>query len=187
MATYLQTEFNSFHEKVKLHDKEDNKELRDKRDMLAEELRTYFKKKAGDEGTSKITFSLENQGSYSMGTGINPLEDSDYDIDVMVLFNISKDDYTPIEVKKWVFEALDKHNRTVEYKKPCVRVQYFKKGKETFHVDLALYSNQNDNGDWYNTVSPINMDYFINFKEKKAPLRFKFNDGFYSYQKQIRT
>lgn len=48
------------------------------------------------------------------------------------------------------------------------------------HID---YSNQNDNGDWYNTVSPINMDYFINFKEKKAPLRFKFNDGFYSYQK----
>ncbi|MCP4181192.1 MAG: nucleotidyltransferase [bacterium] len=149
MATYLQTEFNSFHEKVKLYDKEDNKELRDKRDMLAEELRTYFKKKAENEGTSKITFSLENQGSYSMGTGIKPLEDCDYDIDVMVLLNISKDDYTPVEVKKWVYEALDKHNRTVEYKKPCVRVQYFKDGKEAFHVDLALYSNQNDNGKIY--------------------------------------
>ncbi|MEM6719177.1 MAG: nucleotidyltransferase [Bacteroidota bacterium] len=144
MTTYLQTEFNAFHEKIKLHDKEDNKELRDKRDMLAEELRAYFKKKSEDEGTSRITFSIENQGSYSMGTGIRPLEDCDYDIDVMVLFNISKDDYAPVEVKKWVYEALNRHNRTVEYKKPCVRVQYYKNGQETFHVDLALYANQND-------------------------------------------
>lgn len=149
MGEYLQREFNKFHENIKLHDREDNAELREKRDMLAGELRAYFEKKFEKERTSKITFSIENQGSYSMGTGIKPLKESDYDIDVMVLFNISKGDYSPIEVKKWVYEALDRHNRTVEYKKPCVRVQYFKDGEEAFHVDLALYAAQNNNGKIY--------------------------------------
>jgi len=149
MPNYLQSEFYKFHDNIKLHDKEDNKDLREKRDMLAEELRAYFKKKAEDEGSERITFSIENQGSYSMGTGIKAIREGDYDIDVMVLFNFSKDNYGPVEVKKWVYEALDRPNRTVEYKKPCVRVQYHKDGKELFHVDLALYASENSNGKKY--------------------------------------
>lgn len=149
MSNYLQTEFNKFHENIKLYDKTDNKELRGKRDMLEKELRTYFKNKAKEEGTTRITFSVENQGSYSMGTGIKALKNEDYDIDVMVLFNISKDDYTPIEVKRWVYDALNINNRTVEYKKPCVRVQYHKDGKVLYHVDLALYANENSNCQTY--------------------------------------
>ena len=78
-----------------------------------------------------------------MGTGIKPLSEQDYDIDVALLFNLSKDDYTALEVKRWVFEAIDKQFRTVEYKKPCVRVQYLKNGDSAFHVDLACYANSN--------------------------------------------
>ena len=149
MSNLLQREFFKFHEKIKLHDKEDNQDLRDKRDMLCKEIREHLKKKAKETGVSIITFSIENQGSYSMGTGIKPIKFGDFDIDVMVLFNISKDDYEPVEVKRWVFEALDRPNREVEYKKPCVRVQYFKEGEELFHVDLALYANQNSDGKTY--------------------------------------
>ncbi|HEY9116832.1 MAG TPA: nucleotidyltransferase [Roseivirga sp.] len=149
MAAYLQSEFNKFHENIKLIDTEDNKFLREKRDLLVSELRDYFDNKAKEENSAKITFVVENQGSYSMGTGVKPLETDDYDIDVMLLFNFSKDDYTPVKVKEWVYEALNKLNRTVEYKRPCVRVQYHKAGEEHFHVDLALYANINPNGKTY--------------------------------------
>ena len=111
--------------------------------MLTNELSDYFEKKAKQDGSKKITFATQNQGSYSMGTGIKALEEEDFDIDVMVLFNISKDDYTPVKVKEWVYAALSKANRTVEYKKPCVRVQYLKKGEKQYHIDLALYAAQN--------------------------------------------
>ncbi|MEP5790417.1 MAG: nucleotidyltransferase, partial [Cyclobacteriaceae bacterium] len=96
-------------------------------------------------------FDPENQGSYSMGTGVKPLTGGDYDIDVMILFNFSKDDEDkkPVTVKEWVYEALNKPNRTVQYKYPCVRVQYHKSGEEHFHVDLALYANLNANGKTY--------------------------------------
>ncbi|MEM9919262.1 MAG: nucleotidyltransferase, partial [Bacteroidota bacterium] len=149
MYNYLQSEFNKFHEKIKLHDRADNAILREKREMLEKELREYFAKKAKEEGTAKITFSVGNQGSYSMGTGIRPLDNEDYDIDVMILLNISKDDHKPVAVKKWVYQALDRSNRTVEDKKPCVRVQYHKNGKKLYHVDLAIYANENSDGKTY--------------------------------------
>ncbi|MCB0739189.1 MAG: nucleotidyltransferase, partial [Bacteroidetes bacterium] len=153
MAKHLQKQFAQFHENIKLTNTKDNVPLRDKREILVQALKDYFDNKAETEGKTKITFTAENQGSYSMGTGIKPLEGEDYDIDVMILFNFSKDDYSPVKVKEWVFEALNSvGNREVIYKKPCVRVQYKKAGEEHFHVDMALYANSNDNGKTYLSV-----------------------------------
>lgn len=138
MPENIQQAFVEFHSTIKLYI-DDNQFLIDKRDLLIEELKTYFQKKFEKDGI-KIKFKHKNQGSYSMGTGIKPLDTEDYDIDVMILFEFSKDDYTAKEVKKWVFEALDKYPRNVEILKPCVRVQYHKAGETHYHVDLALYS-----------------------------------------------
>lgn len=149
MSKIVQSQFIKFHENIKLINTDDNQVLRDKRDMLVEEIKTYLKKKSQDEDLPLITFTVNNQGSYSMGTGIKPLSDQDYDIDVALIFNISNEDYNPVEVKQWVFEALDKHPRDVHYKKPCVRVQYQKNGESTFHVDLACYSNNNSDKNVY--------------------------------------
>jgi hypothetical protein len=137
----VQDQFYKFHGNIKL-DLEDNKELITKRDMLIKEIRAYLKKKAEDEGSDLITFSEFNQGSYAMGTGNKPIDDDqDYDIDGGLLFDISKEDYDPIEVKRWVFKALDaKQFRKVEWKKPCIRVQYFEEGYPRFHIDFAIYS-----------------------------------------------
>jgi hypothetical protein len=146
MENFLQTYFNEFHEKIKLIDTSENAQLRDKRDLLLDELRAHLKRKSENEKKKLITFQSENQGSYSMGIGIKPIGDIDYDIDVMLLFNISKDENTPTEVKKWVLEALDKSPRTVEYKKSCVRVQYYEKGEIAYHVDLACYASSNIDG-----------------------------------------
>ncbi len=144
MSTVIQSQFYKFHDTIKL-EAIDNKQVIEKRDMLIEEIKAYLKKKSEESGKPLITFSVFNQGSYPMGTGNKPANDKDdYDIDAGLLFNLSKDDYTPLEVKKWVFEALDtKQFRTVQWKKPCIRVQYIEDGFPKFHIDFAVYSDGN--------------------------------------------
>jgi hypothetical protein len=136
MSVKLQTEFSKFHEIIKLKNIEDNKALREQRDMLVKELQTWLSK------NDKPTVSPINQGSYAMSTGVKPLEnnENDYDIDVGLKFFLETRDYEDaVEVKTWVEEALTKSNRTVEMMRPCVRVQYTKDGKPTYHVDFAVY------------------------------------------------
>lgn len=150
MSTVIQSQFYKFHDTIKL-ETIDNKQVIEKRDMLIEEIKSYLKKKSEESGKPLITFSIFNQGSYAMGTGNKPANDEDdYDIDVAILFNISKDDYTPLEVKKWVFDALDtKQFRTVQWKKPCIRVQYIEDGFPKFHIDFAIYSDGNTDNKTY--------------------------------------
>ena len=102
MNSVVQSQFYKFHDTIKLETL-DNKQVIEKRDMLIEEIKAYLKKKAEQEGKPLITFSTFNQGSYSsMGTGIKPMNDKDdYDIDVGLIFNVKKEDYSPIEVKQW--------------------------------------------------------------------------------------
>lgn len=62
------------------------------------------------------------------------------DIDVGLVFNLSPKHHNPMDVKGWVYNALIGGARTVEIKRPCVRVQYHKNQAKFFHVDLAIYS-----------------------------------------------
>jgi hypothetical protein len=141
MAKTIQQAFRDFHSDIKLYI-DDHQTLIDKRDMFITELKTYFSKLKADGGPN-ITFKALNQGSYSMGTGVKPLDGEDYDIDIMLLFDIDKDDYNAKKVKKWVYDALNKTARTVDILKPCVRVQYHKAGEICYHVDLAVYAAKN--------------------------------------------
>lgn len=149
MKKIVQTQFGAFHDAIKL-DMDDLNKVIEKRDMLIDEVRAYLKKKSEEEKKPLITFSPFNQGSYPMGTGNKPaFEEDDYDIDCGLLFHISKEDYTPIQVKTWVYEALKSNFRTVEWKKPCIRVQYVEAGLPNFHVDFAVYSDVNKDGKIY--------------------------------------
>ena len=140
----VQTYFNKFHETIR-RSYEDNSTLREKRDLLLRDLREGLRRYAQNHNVKIPRFEHFNQGSYAMGTGIEPLPGEDYDIDVRLDFHLSKDDYPPVEVKKWVHEALHTGNRTVQYKRPCVRVQYHRAGEELYHVDLAVYSGSSSN------------------------------------------
>ncbi len=116
----LQSEFEEFHDRIKLKDFDENENLREKRNILLEKLKSNI----SDDAASYTTF---NQGSYAMGTGIKP-EDGDYDIDVGLRFNIDKEEYSdPIEPKKWVYDALDGHTKKVEIRRSCVTVTYHDK------------------------------------------------------------
>ncbi|WP_204103270.1 MULTISPECIES: nucleotidyltransferase [Spirulina sp. CCY15215] len=138
----IQTQMQQFHEAIKLKRFEENKTLREKRDIVLERLKSGLNKLFGSE--TPPSYEYFNQGSYEMGTGIKPL-DSDYDIDVGLHFNISKEDYPdPVEIKKWVYDSLENHTKKVEIRRPCVTVFYQKEGEPIYHVDLAIYVNGNN-------------------------------------------
>ena len=143
----LQTYFNKFHETIR-RNYSDSSILREKRELLLRDLREGFGRYAQNHNVKIPRFEHFNQGSYAIGTGIEPLLGEDYDIDVGLIFHLSKEIYSPVQVKEWVYEALHTGNRTVEYKRPCVRVQYHRAGEELFHVDLAVYSGNVSN--WNN-------------------------------------
>lgn len=128
----LQGYFQEFHDRIKISDvKQDD--LREKRDILLNIIRNT-------EGIPG--FDEFDQGSYAMFLGVNPVgEDREYDIDVALRFNVNKDDYEPLDIKRSIRDALKNHT---EYgaviKKPCVTVTYMKNGSAEYHVDLVPYS-----------------------------------------------
>ena len=142
----VQAYFNKFHDTIK-RSYDDNSTLRQKRDLLLVDLHEGLGRYAQNQNVKIPRFEHFNQGSYAIGTGIEPLPGEDYDIDVGLNFHLSKNDYLPVQVKQWVCEALRTGNRTVEYKRPCVRVQYHRAGAELYHVDLAVYSGSSSNWD----------------------------------------
>ena len=123
----LQKEFYKFHENIKLD--YENQKLHDKREILLKKLKNNI---SGDAAT----YTIFNQGSYAMGTGIYP-EDEDYDIDAGIKFNINKEDYdNPIVPKKWVKDALERHTKHVAIRRSCVTVHTRK--MENRHITLIL-------------------------------------------------
>lgn len=136
----LQKEFQSFHDTIKIGTYEENKTLRDKRDLLVNELTAALKDEVIPGTEDKLTFTKLDQGSYAMNTGIKPKSD-DYDIDVGINFDIKTGDYESHKLKQLVFDTIDKQaNRTVEYNRPCITVKY----SDGYHVDLAVYANNDD-------------------------------------------
>ncbi len=135
----VQTYFNKFDKKIR-RSYNDNSILREKRDLLVDDLRVGLRRYFQDYNIRTPRFETFNQGSYAIGTGIEPLRGEDYDIDVGLIFHLSKNDYSSVQVKQWVHDALQSGNRSVEFKRPCVRVQYHRAGSEVYQVDLAVYS-----------------------------------------------
>ena len=130
------SQFNDFHDIIKL--KEENDVLKAKREIIIKRI----KEKLSEQ--TDYSFEIFNQGSYAMRTGIKPL-DSDYDIDVGLYFDMSKDDIDPIEAKKWIYDALLGHTSDVKIKNPCVTVTY----AAGYHVDLTVYAATNSDNKVY--------------------------------------
>lgn len=136
----LQSEFIKFHNNIKLGTYGENITLRNKRDTLVDELRDSLKDEKVPGTDKPLTFTKIDQGSYAMNTGVKPKND-DYDIDVGIIFDITNDEYDSNQLKKLVRDKLNKrHNRTVEFNRPCITVKY----ASGYHVDLPVYSKNND-------------------------------------------
>lgn len=125
----LQKQFEEFHNIIRI-DYAMSDTLREKRDIILNRIHSYL------TINNLPDFKRISQGSYKMKTGVVPIEDLEYDIDVGLRFPFSESDYTAKEVRKWIFEAVKDHTETVEEKGPCIRVTY----TDGYHVDLVMYA-----------------------------------------------
>ncbi|MBO2683072.1 nucleotidyltransferase domain-containing protein [Shewanella algae] len=132
----LQQQMLAYHDQIKLGTYEENKDLREKRDLLLDELKESLAEEKVPNTDRKLTFSKLDQGSYAMHTGVKPL-DGDYDIDVGVIFDITTDEYDSRALKKLVRDKLNDNNITV-FNRPCITVKY----QAGYHVDLPIYARK---------------------------------------------
>jgi hypothetical protein len=130
----MQSEFKTFHDRIALtSSKKDS--LRKARNALREKIRKHFRE------TLKLSVpKFQGQGSYAMGTTVNPLN-GEFDIDDGVyLQHLDTNDKsqwpTPATVHQWLVQATDEHTRekTID-KRTCVRVRY----AGHYHFDLPSY------------------------------------------------
>ncbi len=137
----VQKHLEDFHGTIRFDEDDEKATLREKRDTIVKALRANL----GDDVPSFTNF---NQGSYSMHTGVVPL-DGNFDIDVGLIFDCDQDEYPdPVVLTKKVRDAADTNFRTVLIRRPCVTVNYVSGGKTIYHVDLAIYT-QDANGKLY--------------------------------------
>ena len=134
----LNNEFKTFHSKVALTSGK-KESLRKARDAIRDRIRKYFRE--------KLKVALPNflgQGSYAMGTIVNPL-DGEFDIDDGIYLqhtdeNDSSKWPTPETVHSWLINATDGHTKEKPIdKRTCVRVCY----AGQYHVDIPSYANLN--------------------------------------------
>jgi predicted nucleotidyltransferase len=136
----FQSLFQRFHETIRLKRPNENATLVEKRDRVLKRLNDNL----------SISFTPFNQGSYAMSTGIKPVNDgSDYDIDVAIVLDINPRNNDPVEVKRLVYEAVYGHTSDVEWRRPCITVNYHRAGDVLCHVDLAILAKDPYSGTLY--------------------------------------
>ncbi|WRU97855.1 nucleotidyltransferase (plasmid) [Priestia filamentosa] len=136
----IHKQFKDFHEAIKLKRFKENKELREKRDIIKDKVKAGIKKKFEEKEQEVPTIEFIDQGSYAVDLGITP-EDKDYDIDEGIIFDLYKEDYTDsVELKKMIKDILKNHTSTLpKVKNPCVTVTYSLDEEPQYHVDLPVY------------------------------------------------
>ena len=147
---YAQTQFDSFHNTI-LFGYESSKELRERREALLCDLKNNISADAP-------AYETFYQGSYALDTGVTPL-DGNPDMDIGIIFDCAPEDYSdPLKLKNFVRDALVRHNRTVDIRRPCVTVTYYRDNVATHHIDMAVYSingNNQTNIAWCRESTPL--------------------------------
>ncbi|WP_437677247.1 cyclic GMP-AMP synthase DncV-like nucleotidyltransferase [Sorangium sp. So ce131] len=142
----VQKYFVQFDEAIRFDREAEKKILADKRECILRKLSEGIKRQRV-EGTKIPSYEPFNQGSYAMNIGVKPV-DGDFDIDVGLRFDLSKEEYPdPVVVKTWVHNALKIPTNHVDVRRSCVTIFYQEGGEDKYHVDLAIYSSGKRNSD----------------------------------------
>lgn len=142
----VQTQFFGFHEMIKLRRYEENRTLRDKRDIIRRRLDERLPAVFARHDEECPDFYILDQGSYAADTGVVPLK-SDFDIDQGLYFDTDDSEWDPVALKQRVRDALAGHTRGsggragVRIRRPCVTVQYHRSDIPVYHVDIAVYAD----------------------------------------------
>jgi hypothetical protein len=142
----VQKYFVAFDEAIRFERDDEKAILSQKRERVLRRLSEGIKRQRKD-GAPIPSYEPFNQGSYAMNIGVKPTN-GDFDIDVGLCFDLSKDDYPdPVAVKTWVHDAVKSHTKHVEMRRGCVTVYYQEDGEDLYHVDLVCYSSREKNAD----------------------------------------
>ena len=140
----LSLKFNTFYSSHVVLPQADQKELYSKKDLNIKRLKDGLEEYNEEKGTAYSLVEDCVQGSVATSTVVQN-EDSDYDIDVAVVFN--KDDLNDKgaqATRNIVAEALRRKtkqfNADPEVKTSCVRIKY----EEGYHIDFAVYRRHYD-------------------------------------------
>lgn len=135
----LQKQFLEFNKLIKID--EETSVLRDKRDMLKNDIESNFPDKCSeyDISVNKSDLRFIHQGSYKIGTTI---KDTNVDLDYAVIIPLNIYEHPDSrEVKKAARDSLlIKKIRIPDIKEPCVTVAYHENGNEYMHIDFPLYA-----------------------------------------------
>lgn len=142
----VQKYFVAFDEAIRFERDDEKATLVEKRERVLRRLSDGIKRQR-KEGVEIPSYAAFNQGSYAMNIGVKPIN-GDFDIDVGLRFDLSKDDHPdPVVVKKWVYDAVHNHTKHVDMRRGCVTVFYQEDGEDIYHVDLVCYSSREKNLD----------------------------------------
>lgn len=131
--------FKEFNKDIKLF-RSKRKDLKKAREAIREKIRKYFTEELEISGPL-----FWQQGSFAMGTIINPL-DGEYDLDDGVyLQDLDANDMgkwpTPSAVHSWVYKSIEGHTDQLPIDKAtCIRVVY----AGQYHIDLPIYGIYNE-------------------------------------------
>ncbi len=146
----LSSKFNTFYTSYVVLPQSEQKSLYDKKNLNLQRLKNGLKEYNDEYKTSYSVAEDCVQGSVAMSTVVQN-EDSDYDIDVAVVFNKSVlGDKGAQATRNMVANALRRKtkqfNAEPEVKTSCVRVKY----ADGYHIDFAIYRRSYDyiNEEW---------------------------------------
>ena len=127
----IQTQFNKFHDKIKLGRQDDAyKKARDRDDSITKDVKAAFK-----EADYPVTGEFI-QGSLATTTAIVPLS-GDFDIDRALIIDADTAPENPVTPKLTALEVLeDRGFKNARIKKPCVTADY---ASENIHIDFVIY------------------------------------------------
>lgn len=161
----VQAYFERFHDAIRI-DYDHSKLLREKRDIVLGRIKTHLAK------SELPTCDELLQGSYRMKTGVQPIDELEFDIDIGLRFDILETDYRASDVRAWIWNAVEEHTQRVEDKTSCIRVCY----ERGFHLDLVTYAcwesdgkshyrlADKDNG-WRQADPPGLLEYVNNYRK----------------------
>jgi hypothetical protein len=128
-------QFTDFHDTITLNDSR-KESLRKSRKAIRDRVISYMKKEKPNEALPNFW----GQGSFAMGTTVNPIPDGEklpYDLDDGVYWKVNLDERkSPSTYHSWLCEALNNHtDEEPKDKNTCVRVLF----SDGHHIDLPIY------------------------------------------------
>lgn len=140
----LSSKFNTFYNSYVVLPQTNQDELYHKKDLNVQRLKDGLEEYNNENGTSYTVVDVCVQGSVAMSTVVQN-EDSDYDIDVAIVFNKTDlGDKGAQAARNMVADALRRKtkqfNAEPEVKTGCVRIKY----ADGYHIDFAVYRRDYD-------------------------------------------